>query len=230
MALSWVDGSRYHWTKPVPRDCPILNSRFEILVRQYVPLEERINYSFKNKAFTHGSFPSTMRDGIGHMRPLDFLGDAAIKFLLTVHLYGCIEPLTSYALTLTRQRVECNRFFGFLVVRHGWHKFLRCGSSTLNDDIVKYVKSVSRKDYEDTVDCRPPKPLADVFESLAAAIYLDSNLNLDIVWNVVYPILQSQIQRELCEVSRRCKTPSSYQEGTEETSDQSTTESVVSNR
>lgn len=214
MALPRVDGARYHWTKPVPRVVPDINSRFVSVIQAYRPLEENINYCFRNKvfllqAFTHESYPENMRAGVSQMRPLDFLGDCAIKFLLTVHLYGCIEPLTSHCLTKARQKLECNHLFGFLVTRHGWHKYLRTGSRSLNEDIARYARSIAHRDYGDTVDCSPPKPLADVFESLAAAIYLDSNLNLDTVWEVVYPILRSHIRRELHEIAVKYLEPPS---------------------
>lgn len=38
-----------------------------------------------------------------------------------------------------------------------------------------------------------PKALADVFESLIAAIYIDSNFNLDITWKVIYKLIKIEI-------------------------------------
>lgn len=38
-----------------------------------------------------------------------------------------------------------------------------------------------------------PKILGDVFESIAAAIYLDSGLNLQEVWHVYYRLMKAEI-------------------------------------
>jgi len=40
------------------------------------------------------------------------------------------------------------------------------------------------------VDVDPPKFLADLFESVAGAIYLDSNCSLNSVWKAYYPMLE----------------------------------------
>jgi endoribonuclease Dicer len=38
-------------------------------------------------------------------------------------------------------------------------------------------------------DFEAPKYLADIFESVAGAIYIDSGFDLPVVWNVYYKIL-----------------------------------------
>ena len=39
-------------------------------------------------------------------------------------------------------------------------------------------------------DSESPKFLADIFESVAGAIYLDSDRSLDAVWKAYYPIMK----------------------------------------
>ncbi len=48
------------------------------------------------------------------------------------------------------------------------------------------------KEYDDDV----PKCLADIFESVAGAIYLDSNCSLEAVWNVYYPFLHPYLGKQ----------------------------------
>ncbi|KAM7302859.1 hypothetical protein ISCGN_018367 [Ixodes scapularis] len=197
-----VDGSRFFWTRPVPREDRVSGPELEVVARPYRDIEARLNYTFRDKgllldAFTHDSFPKELRVTSGSMRPMDFLGDALLKLLISTHLYGCLDPLTNRNLTETRQKLECNRFFAYLAVRHGMHKFLRSASGSLNDEVVRYAQSVGDRDYTAIVAQMPPKPLADLFEALAAAVYLDSNLDLDALWCVVYPIFRSHIDREL---------------------------------
>jgi dsRNA-specific ribonuclease len=46
---------------------------------------------------------------------------------------------------------------------------------------------VSLMDFE---EFKPPKFLADIFESVAGAIYLDSNCSPNTVWNVYYKFFE----------------------------------------
>jgi dsRNA-specific ribonuclease len=48
----------------------------------------------------------------------------------------------------------------------------------------------------DCEDLEPPKFLADIFESVAGAIYLDSNCSLNTVWNVYYKFFEPYLGRK----------------------------------
>lgn len=52
-----------------------------------------------------------------------------------------------------------------------------------------YVYSLQRANEEVEV----PKALGDVFESLAGAVFLDSNLCLNTLWRVFFPLLRERI-------------------------------------
>ena len=48
----------------------------------------------------------------------------------------------------------------------------------------------------DDMECiEAPKPLGDVFESVAGAIFLDSGLDITKVWRVCYPMLEKYISK-----------------------------------
>jgi endoribonuclease Dicer len=47
----------------------------------------------------------------------------------------------------------------------------------------------------DDVDLDPPKFLADLFESVAGAIYLDSNCSLNAVWNAYYSMIEPYLEK-----------------------------------
>ncbi|XP_077498513.1 uncharacterized protein LOC144109565 [Amblyomma americanum] len=203
MPLSAVSSSFYDWTKPVPREqWDPLDAQLVRAARPYTAVERTIGYDFRDKgfllkAFTHGSFPAGVRIIPGFMRPMDFMGDALLKQLLTVHLYGCIDPLAPKALHETRQRIECNRFLGFVVAHHGMHKLLRYSSPSLSEEIVQYVRMLRDGEYPGYRAQAPPKPLADLFESLTAAVYLDSDQNQAAVYRSLFPLLRRQIDTEL---------------------------------
>jgi dsRNA-specific ribonuclease len=42
-----------------------------------------------------------------------------------------------------------------------------------------------------------PKVMADVFEALAGAIYMDSGRDLEIVWRIFYNLMQEEIEKYL---------------------------------
>lgn len=45
---------------------------------------------------------------------------------------------------------------------------------------------ISEEECDEAEDVEVPKALGDVFESVAGAIFLDSNMSLDAVWKVFY--------------------------------------------
>jgi len=50
-------------------------------------------------------------------------------------------------------------------------------------------------EFEDAEDVEAPKVLGDIFESVAGAIYLDSNMSLDAVWKVYHKIMENEISK-----------------------------------
>ena len=59
-----------------------------------------------------------------------------------------------------------------------------------------YVIAV-QSDSSDVECIEAPKPLGDVFESVAGAIFLDSGLDVIKVWDVCYPMLKKFIGKFL---------------------------------
>ena len=57
---------------------------------------------------------------------------------------------------------------------------------------LQYLRLSDEGD-DDSEEVEIPKVLGDIFESVAGAIYLDSNMSLDTVWKVYYPLMIQQI-------------------------------------
>ena len=125
-------------------------------------LEKIINYKFRNplllaEALTHPSLAyETHRPHFDNQR-LEFLGDAVLQLVLTVDLYDRFPDFSEGAMTKMRSR---------LVSR---------------DALQEYSKSIELGKYllvgkgEDASGGRErASTLADAFESLVGAIYLDS--------------------------------------------------------
>lgn len=51
----------------------------------------------------------------------------------------------------------------------------------------------SEEDEEKEEDIEVPKAMGDIFESLAGAIYMDSEMSLETVWQVYYPMMRPLI-------------------------------------
>lgn len=51
----------------------------------------------------------------------------------------------------------------------------------------------SEEDEEKEEDIEVPKAMGDIFESLAGAIYMDSKMSLETVWQVYYPMMRPLI-------------------------------------
>ena len=54
---------------------------------------------------------------------------------------------------------------------------------------------LSEEECDDAEDVEVPKALGDVFESVAGAIFLDSNMSLDMVWKVYSNMMKPEIEQ-----------------------------------
>lgn len=55
----------------------------------------------------------------------------------------------------------------------------------------------SEEDEEKEEDIEVPKAMGDIFESLAGAIYMDSRMSLETVWQVYYPMMRPLIGKHI---------------------------------
>lgn len=128
------------------------------------PLEERIGYKFRNplllaEALTHPSLRhETQRHQFDNQR-LEFLGDAVLQLVITEHLYAFFSGEAEGRLTKLRSR---------LVSREA----LKQHASAL--DLGRYL--MMGRGEEASGGRTRDSTLADAFEALIGAIYLDSDL------------------------------------------------------
>ncbi|XP_076635506.1 endoribonuclease Dcr-2 [Colletes latitarsis] len=175
-------------------------------------IETKIGYKFQNRAyllqaFTHPSYSAnTITDCY---QRLEFLGDAILDFLVTCYIYENCGNLNPGALTDLRSALVNNITFACLAVRYNLHTALLAYAPKLNDIIVRFVKFQEERDHivndellyilieEDECNIAEyvniPKVLADLFESIIGAIYLDCNKNLMKVWEIIYSLMCKEI-------------------------------------
>lgn len=123
-------------------------------------LEERIGYCFKNKALlqtalTHSSYANENK-GKSYER-LEFLGDSILGLLTTEYLYMHFPELPEGQLTKTRASLVCESALCGFSKSLGVGKFMRLSNGELRSG-----------------GADRPSILADMFESIIAALYLDS--------------------------------------------------------
>jgi len=128
------------------------------------PLEERIGYKFRNslllaEALTHPSLRhETHRSHFDNQR-LEFLGDAVLQLVVTEHLYGYFTAEAEGKLTKLRARLVSREALAVhaAAIDLGHHLMMGRGEEASGGRLRNST-------------------LADAFEALVGAIYLDSNL------------------------------------------------------
>ena len=145
------------------------------------PLEQRIGYKFRNslllaEALTHPSLGhETQRHHFDNQR-LEFLGDAVLQLIFTEHLFRLFPHFSEGQLTKLRSR---------LVSREG----LKVHS--INIGLGTYL--MMGRGEEASGGRQRASILADAFEALVGAMYLDSTL--EVVRRFVLDEAQQDIQR-----------------------------------
>uniref|UniRef100_A0A7E4VHB7 RNase III domain-containing protein n=1 Tax=Panagrellus redivivus TaxID=6233 RepID=A0A7E4VHB7_PANRE len=180
--------------------------------------ERRIGYTFRDKAFliqalTHRSFYDPNAPGC--YERLELLGDAVLDLLLTRYLFEHEVRFVQPVMTDLRSALVNNIFFASLAVRNGFHEFLIHNLPLLRQQIVTFVTLllngndfnnnffVASNQYAGAV-IEAPRVLADIFEVLAGAIYLDSGMDLETVWRVFFYILQPSLDHYCTSMPYKC--------------------------
>ncbi|CAF3577169.1 unnamed protein product [Adineta steineri] len=174
----------------------------------FCSVEKTINYKFNNKAYLIAAFthPSSFANRLTNCyERLEFLGDAVLDFLVTRYIFVNDKNITPGRVTDIRQDLSNNGRLAYILVACGLHTKILHNSPDLFGKISVYVgdeelfpKDLSpdsqlNKDIAQWADSTAPKALADVFEALVGAIFLDAGKCLKTVWQVIQPLLQQYI-------------------------------------
>ncbi|KAM0865318.1 hypothetical protein ACQ4PT_043361 [Festuca glaucescens] len=170
-------------------------------IRDIEELEAKLKYNFSVKgllleAITH---PSLQESGVDYCyQRLEFLGDSVLDLLITRYLYVTHTDVDPGELTDLRSALVSNENFAQVVVRNNVHSHLKHGSGILLEQITEYVRinlECQGKDNEflQHATSKVPKVLGDIMESIAGAIFVDSDFNVDLVWKIVEPLLSPMI-------------------------------------
>jgi len=132
-------------------------------MKQFETLEKKLGIEFKNKdlltqAFTHRSYLNENPDfKLDHNERLEFLGDAVIELIVTVHLFKDYPEKAEGELTNWRAALVNAKMMTSVAEDLGFNEFLL----------------LSRGETKETGKARA-YILANTFEALLGALYLDS--------------------------------------------------------
>ncbi len=127
--------------------------------------EQIIGYEFKNKdllnaALTHSSYANEMQSKIKYNERLEFLGDSVLGMVTAEYYFKNCPDLPEGQLTKMRASMVCEKSLYRFAQSIKLGEFLRLGKGEIN--------SGGRN---------RPSILADAFEALIAAIYLDAGFD-----------------------------------------------------
>ena len=213
--FSTKDGRKYN---PLELDPHELKAKFTKEMYEkysFSILENQIGYSFQNRslliqAFKHHS--CTNLNEFPSYENLEFLGDAVIDYLIGRCIVDDPAKFTPGQLTDLKQSLINNNFFGTLSIKYGLNDYLIYSDVAIFNLIGDY-KMYCTKTFRpegaliipsnymilnepNTInfeDVEAPKILADIFESLFAAIFLDSHFDLNVVWRVLHKFLANEL-------------------------------------
>lgn len=144
-------------------------------------LEKYLCYTFKNKkllqnALTHSSYANEMRGSVSSNERLEFLGDSVLSLIVSSYIYENFKNKPEGELTRLRSSLVCEKALCSFSRQLNLGEFLLLGKG----------EKKTGGDNRDSI-------LADAFEAVLAAIYLDSGFNSakQFVMRFVLPELES---------------------------------------
>ena len=126
-------------------------------------LEQRIGYTFQNRkyldiALTHSSYANEVKHALSSNERQEFLGDAVLSIIVSEYIFNAFH-LAEGDLTKLRAAMVCEKSLCEFSRQLGLGEFLKLGHG------------------EELMGGRTrPSILADAFEALLAAIYLDGGI------------------------------------------------------
>ena len=149
-------------------------------------LQKEINYTFKNEqylqnAMTHSSYAHEMNsrnasESVLYNERLEFLGDSVLSIVVSEYLFTHFSDYPEGELTKMRADVVCERALSKYADKIKLGKYLCLGHGEEKNG-GRTRKSI----------------LADAFEALLAAMYLDSDMNKNIIAEFLMPFVLAEI-------------------------------------
>ncbi|PWZ21477.1 Endoribonuclease Dicer 2a [Zea mays] len=126
-----------------------------------------------------------------YVQRLEFLGDAVLDYILTYYFYRKYPNCTPALLTNLRKASVNNCCYAHAAVKAGLHKhILHSSSKQMVNDLENSGRSFSGPSHGWEAGISLPEDLADLFEAIAGAIYVDSGNDKEVVWSAIRRLLE----------------------------------------
>ena len=120
-----------------------------------------------------------------------------IDFMITQYLFSDSREYSPGELTNIRIALVNNKFLAYLAIKHEFFQYLDYESPELFRYLNDYLKITNLsspwdESFNEAVETDNifeediPKSIADIFESVAGAVYLDSECSMDVAWSVFH--------------------------------------------
>ncbi len=135
------------------------------------------NIALLNRALTHTSYANEAKERIAHNERLEFLGDAVLELASSTYLFKNFSQMPEGEMTKARASIVCETSLAKLANQLNVGHYLLLG-----------------KGERLTGGEKRPSILADAFESIIGAIYLDQG------WQVAYDYVVGKLHNEFIAV------------------------------
>lgn len=155
-------------------------------------LERNLKYSFKNKEFlrhalTHSSYANEHKSALSSNERLEFLGDSVLSIIVSNYIFNNYPTLPEGELTKIRASLVCEESLCKFSKSLGIGQFLLLGKGeALNGGANR------------------PSILADAFEAVLAAMYLDGGM--EVAENHVLRFVKADLQNHTDNLLKDYKT------------------------
>lgn len=131
--------------------------------------------------------------------PLLMIYSAVVDMYVTQYLFRKYTEATPGQITWAKSRSVCNPVLATIAVKELFiQKYLLAQSPKLSRSIEGYLNVVENVSYQELVLAAwkfdPPKVLADMFEAVIGAIFVDCGFNLDIVDAIIARLMDGVLK------------------------------------
>lgn len=149
-------------------------------------LEKIINYEFKDKellkmALSHTSYCNEVKNGAQSNERLEFLGDSVLSVIVAEYIFEKYKELPEGEMTKLRASLVCEKSLSVFAKKLELGRFLLLGKGESQNG-----------------GAERPSILADAFEALLAAMYLDGGMEVAIahVHRFIIPEIKNHTVKE----------------------------------
>ncbi|KAJ3452749.1 endoribonuclease dicer [Anaeramoeba flamelloides] len=137
-----------------------------------------LNYNFKDyklliQATTH---PSTRITGLPTFHNLIFIGKALLNYFITYYLYSQFEDLSLNEIQIKKKKLKSQKVIGYICFKNNIYKSLDHFSGKIFKEFNYYSQDLEFN-LENENMITTPKIFSEVFYSLAAAVFIDTQFD-----------------------------------------------------